>query len=130
MKPSLPSRLHILVADDVEVNLRVAAVLLKGMGHSGVLVQDGQQALNALKQQHFDLVLLDVSMPVLDGLSVLRELRAAEHQGRPHVPVILVSGHALPEDRDRFMEAGADSFIAKPIQRDALQRELQRVLSR
>jgi two-component system CheB/CheR fusion protein len=130
MKPSSPSRLHILVADDVEVNLRVAAVLLKGLGHSGVLVQDGQQALNALAQQHFDLVMLDVSMPVLDGLSALQEIRANERQGRPHVPVILVSGHALPEDRDRFMAAGADAFIAKPIQREALQKELQRVLGR
>lgn len=124
------SPLRILVADDVPVNLRVASLLLRGMGHSGVLVTDGQQALRALEQQHFDLVLLDASMPVLDGLGALQEIRAAERRGQPHVPVIMVSGHALPEDRERFLLAGADAFIAKPIQRDILQRELQRVLGR
>lgn len=121
--------LHILVADDVPVNLRVAAVLLKGMGHRGVLVTDGQQALRALEQQHFDLVLMDASMPVLDGVGALQEIRAAEQRGRPHIPVIIVSGHVMPEDRERFFNAGADGFIAKPIQRETLQRELQRVLS-
>lgn len=123
------SKLHILVVDDVAVNLRVASLMLRKMGHSGVMVTDGQQALRALEEHHFDVVLMDVSMPILDGVGALQEIRAAEHRGRPHVPVIMVSGHALPEDRERYLLAGADGFIAKPIQIESLQRELTRVLS-
>lgn len=130
MTPPPASPLHILIADDIAVNLRVASLLLKGLGHSGVLVPDGEQALRALEQHRFDVVLMDASMPVLDGLGALQEIRAAERLGRPHVPVIMVSGHILPEDRERFLQAGADGFVPKPIQRDALQSELRRVLGR
>lgn len=129
MPPSTNS-LRILVADDIAVNLRVAALLLKGMGHSGVLVPDGQQVLDALAQQPFDVVLLDVSMPVLDGLGALQGIRELERQGHPHVPVIMVTGHVLPEDRERYLKAGADGFIPKPIQRETLEAELRRVLGR
>lgn len=122
------SSLHILVADDVLVNLRVASLILRRLGHSGVLVADGEQALRALAQQHFDLVLLDVTMPVLDGLTALKEIRARERRGQPTVPVIMVTGHDLPEDRERFLQAGANGFITKPLQQDVLQRELERVL--
>lgn len=130
MLPPPASPLHILIADDVPMNLRVASVLLKGMGHSGMLVPDGEQALRALDQHRFDVVLMDASMPVMDGVEALQKIRAAERLGRPHVPVIMVSGHVLPEDRERFLQAGADGFVPKPIQRDALQSELRRVLGR
>jgi CheY-like chemotaxis protein len=63
-------------------------------------------------------------------VGALQAIRAAERKGRPHVPVIIVSGHVLPEDRDRFLQAGADGFVPKPVQRDALQSELRRVLGR
>lgn len=124
------SPLHVLVADDAPVNLRLASALLRRMGHTGVLVPDGEQALLALEQHRFDVVLMDVSMPMLDGLSALKEIREAEHRGRARIPVIMVTGHDSPDDIARFMQAGADGFIAKPIQIDGLQRELQRVLQR
>ncbi|WP_397532523.1 response regulator [Roseateles sp.] len=126
---SAASSLRVLVADDMPLNLRAAAALLKALGHGGALVTDGQKALNALAQQAFDLVLLDVSMPGLSGLDVLREIRAKELKGGPRMPVIIVSGHDLPEDRDRFLEAGADGVLVKPLQRIALSAEVQRVLT-
>lgn len=110
------------------INLRAAASLLKALGHGGALVTDGQKALDALSKQSFDVVLLDMSMPVLNGLDVLHALRASEKSGRPRTPVIVVSGHDLPEDREHFMEAGADGFIAKPLDKGTLAAELQRVL--
>lgn len=122
--------LRVLVADDMPLNLRAAASLLSGLGHGGVLVKDGQKALAALAQQRFDLVLLDVSMPGLGGLDVLREIRAGEAQGQPHLPVIIVSGHDLPEDRQQFLAAGADGVLAKPLQQDSLSAEMRRVLAR
>lgn len=121
--------LRVLVADDMPLNLRAAAALLKALGHGGALVTDGQKALDALTQQAFDLVLLDVSMPGLSGLDVLREIRAGKTRGGPSLPVIIVSGHDLPEDRDHFLEAGADGVLNKPLQRDALAAEMQRVLT-
>jgi CheY-like chemotaxis protein len=127
--PSSTGRaLRVLVADDMPLNLRAAAAILKALGHGGALVTDGQKALDALAKQQFDVVLLDVSMPVLSGLDVLHELRAGEQRGRPHLPVIIISGHDLPEDRAHYLQAGADGFVAKPLERDALAAELQRVL--
>lgn len=122
------SSLCILVADDQPLNLRLASSVLRRLGHSGVLVGDGQQALRALEQRQFDVVLMDVSMPVMDGLTALQSIREAERRGQSRTPVILVSGHDLPEDRERFLQAGADGFIAKPMELDAIRSELQRVL--
>lgn len=127
--PVLP--LRVLIADDQPLNLRLATRLLREMGHGGVLVTDGQQALQALQSQPFDLVLMDVTMPVLDGLSALREIRAGEwRKGGPQMPVIMVTAHDLPADRECFRLAGADGFVAKPLDKDSLQREVQRVLGR
>lgn len=122
------SQLNVLVADDVPVNLRIAAAMLKRMGHRGVLVQDGGQALRAIASQHFDAVLLDVSMPVLDGLSVLKEIRSMDESCGRRTPVIIVSGHAFAEDRQRFLSAGADGFVAKPVDFEILRSEMMRAV--
>lgn len=121
-----PTRaLRILVADDNPINLRVATRVLRDMGHSGVLVTDGEKALKALVAQRFDVVLMDVTMPILDGLATLAEIRRLERQGQPKTPVIMVTAFDLPTDRARMLAAGADGYVAKPLERDPLQRELQ-----
>lgn len=120
--------LRILVADDNPLNLRIATKLLRELGHNGVLVTNGEQALQALAGQPFDLVLLDVSMPVLDGESTLATIRQRERKGSPKVPVIMVTGHDQPSDRQHYLQAGADGYLAKPIESASLQREMQRVL--
>lgn len=121
-----PTRsLRILVADDNPINLRVATRVLRDMGHSGVLVTDGEKALKALAAQRFDVVLMDVTMPILDGLATLAEIRLLERQGQPKTPVIMVTAFDLPTDRARMLAAGADGYVAKPLERDPLQRELQ-----
>lgn len=120
--------LRVLVADDNPVNLRVATRVLRDMGHSGVLVTDGEKALKALEAQAFDVVLMDVTMPVLDGLSALAEWRKREQSARRKTPVIMVTAFDLPSDRARMLAAGADGYVAKPLERTALEAELQRVL--
>lgn len=122
------SSLRILVADDNPVNLRVATRVLKEMGHSGVLVTDGQKALKALEAQAFDLCLFDVTMPVLGGLEAVAELRELERRGRKKTPVIMVTAFDLPSDRARMLAAGADGYVAKPLEASALQAELNRIL--
>lgn len=130
MKQPAASSLNILVADDIPLNLKIVSLMLRKLGHTGVLVPDGEQALRALEQQRFDVVLMDASMPVLDGLGALKEIREAERRGRAHIPVIMVTGHDTPDDLQNFLKAGANGFVPKPIQVEVLQRELQRVLKR
>ncbi len=120
--------LRVLVADDNPVNLRVATRVLRDMGHSGVLVTDGEKALKALDAQSFDICLFDVTMPVLDGLSTVAELRKREKAGKPKTPVIMVTAFDLPSDRARMLANGADGYVPKPLVREVLQAELDRVL--
>lgn len=120
--------LRILVADDNPVNLRVATRVLRDMGHSGVLVTDGEKALKALDAQTFDVCLFDVTMPVLDGVSAVAELRKREQAGKRKTPVIMVTAFDLPSDRARFLANGADGYVAKPLSREPLQAELDRIL--
>lgn len=120
--------LRILVADDNPLNLRLATRILRDMGHSGVLVNDGAKALEALQARSFDVVLMDVTMPGMGGLEALAELRRREQAGRRKTPVIMVTAYDLPEDRRRLLEAGADGYVAKPIDAERLGAELRRLL--
>ncbi len=120
--------LRVLVADDNALNLRLATRILREMGHSGVLVTDGRKALQALQAQAFDLALFDVTMPDMGGLEALAELRTWERAGRPRTPVIMVTAYDLPEDRRRVLEAGADGYVAKPLDAERLAAEMARVL--
>lgn len=121
--------LRVLVADDNPVNLRVATRVLREMGHSGVLVTDGEKALKALDAQSFDVCLFDVTMPNLDGISALTELRRRETRaGKRKTPIIMVTAFDMPSDRARLMAQGADGYVPKPLERVALEAELQRVL--
>lgn len=126
--PSSSRPLRVLVADDNPVNLRVATRVLREMGHSGVLVTDGEKALKALDAQSFDVALMDVTMPVLDGLSTVAAIRERERAGRKKMPIIMVTAFDLPSDRARMLAAGADGYVAKPLERVALEAELIKVL--
>lgn len=118
--------LRILVADDDPLNLRVAARLLREQGHSGALVTNGQQVLDALARQAFDLLLLDIHMPVLDGLATLQALRGGGGQRNGGLPVIVVTGDDGAETRAHFLAAGANGFLVKPLTAQTLAQEIQR----
>jgi CheY-like chemotaxis protein len=125
----MPS-LKMLVADDNSINQRLLVGLLKVLGHTGVVVDDGDKVLRCLAQQNFDLILLDVQMPVMDGLQALQQIRKDEELGlrTTRMPVIMVTANDFPGDRERFLERGADGYIAKPVKTEALQQEISRVL--
>jgi len=125
--PKTSRPLRVLVADDNTINTRIAARILREMGHGGVLVNDGEQALRALAQKPFDLVLLDVNMPVMDGPEALKAIRAREAAGAAHIPVVFVTAHDLPSDRTRYLALGADGFLVKPLESTALHAELRRL---
>ena len=114
--------LRLLVTDDDPLQLRVAARLLKSIGHTGALANNGQMALDLLDRQSFDVVLLDLRMPVLDGLETLTRLRQRTRQ----LPVVLISGDDLGVDWGYYRKAGADDYLVKPLDLDALTRVLGR----
>ena len=112
--------LRILVAEDHPINQRLAMELLQGQGHKVTLVPDGRQAVEASGSASFDLVLMDVQMPVMDGLAATAAIRERERDGRPRLPIIALTAHALKTDRDRCLAAGMDGYLSKPIRLEEL----------
>jgi signal transduction histidine kinase len=112
---------RILVADDHEVNRRVAELMLSALGMQSALVCDGAQALQALETGGFDAVLMDLEMPGMDGLSAIAAIRQGERAtGQRRLPVIALSSHTSPVRLARCIEAGADACVTKPVQAEAL----------
>ncbi len=108
-------KLQILIADDNLVNLRLAGSLLAKQGHSAVDVSSGREALAALEQQSFDLVLMDVQMPDMDGFETTKAIRAQERSSHKHLPIVAMTAHAMIGDRERCLAAGMDSYVTKPV---------------
>jgi CheY-like chemotaxis protein len=107
--------LRVLLAEDNAVNALLASVLLKKVGHHVTHVGTGRQALDALALHHFDLILMDVQMPVMDGLEATAEIRRSEGLTGGHIPIVAFTAHAMAEDRKRFLDAGADGYLTKPF---------------
>lgn len=123
--------LRILVADDVAANLELLSLRLGGLGHEVGMARDGEEALRLAQTQVFDVVLMDVQMPLLDGLAATRRLRQWERQnGRAAVPVVALTASVLEEDRRATAEAGMDGFAVKPVELPRLLAEIARVTGR
>jgi two-component system sensor histidine kinase/response regulator len=118
--------MKVLVVEDNIINQRLVVGLLTKLGHTGVVVGDGEKALRALAKLKFDVVLMDVMMPVMDGMAALRAIRENEQIQGGHVPIIIATSHDEPGDVARFKKAGADGYLPKPISVDLLQSELAR----
>ena len=111
-----PGRLvHILVAEDNRVNQMVLARFLAKLGYTSAIANNGREALDLLEQQAFDLVLMDVQMPEMDGISATKAIREHEHSTHNHIPIIALTAHAMTADRTRCLDAGMDGYLTKPI---------------
>jgi len=130
--PSLGHGMHrplrILLAEDNRVNQMVAIRMLEKQGHAVTVVGDGQAALTALAQESFDLVLMDIQMPVLDGLEATTTIRAQEKTQGTHVPIIAMTAHAMRGDRERCLAAGMDGYVCKPIKAEDLSAAIESLL--
>ncbi len=112
-QPSRP--LRILVAEDNPVNLYLAVTLLEDRGHSVVVAFDGFDALDILERESFDLILMDVQMPRMDGFQATAAIRAEERGSGRHIPILALTAHAMKGDQERCLAAGMDGYISKPI---------------
>jgi len=109
--------LRILVAEDNQVNQRLALAVLRRMGHHVTLATTGAEAVETWKREAFDLVLMDIQMPEMDGLEATRNIRALEQPGGARTPIIAMTAHAMGGDRERCLDAGMDDHVTKPINR-------------
>ncbi len=108
-------KLHILMAEDNPINQRVTVGILKKRGHSVVAVENGLEALDALRTQPFNLILMDVQMPEMDGFACTKAIRQQEQTSGGHVPIVALTARAMKGDRDLCLSAGMDGYIAKPV---------------
>ncbi len=117
--------IHILLAEDNVVNQKVAVRMLERLGYRADIVQNGAEALAAVQKEQYDVVLMDVHMPEMDGLEATRQIRRERKRGRrPYI--IALTAAALPEDEEKCMEAGMDDFITKPVRTPDLNTVLER----
>jgi len=118
--------LHILLAEDSLVNQKLTVGLLGQRGHAVVVANNGREAIDALETDTFDVVLMDLQMPELDGLEATQLIRQDERSSGGHVPIIAMTAHAMRGDRERCLEAGMDEYISKPIRADELIEKVER----
>lgn len=121
---------RILLAEDNLVNQKVACFILERHGHEVVAVKDGLEALEALEKGVFDLVLMDVQMPRMDGFAATREIRKKEKGTKAHLPIVAMTAHALKGDREKCLAAGMDDYVAKPLRADELLKVIEKTINR
>jgi signal transduction histidine kinase/DNA-binding response OmpR family regulator len=123
-------RLRVLVAEDNPVNQKLAQHLLERRGHTPILVTNGRDAVERSRAEHFDLVLMDLQMPGMDGFEATAAIRAQEREARaPRVPIVALTAHAMQGDRQRCMDADMDGYVAKPIKPVELFEVIDRVMA-
>jgi CheY-like chemotaxis protein len=120
-------RLNVLVAEDNLVNQKLVVRMLEKRGHRVKVVDSGLAALEALEAERFDVVLMDVQMPEMDGLEATIKIRKKERDHGTHVPIIAMTAHNMKGDRDRCLQAGMDGYISKPINAKELFEALERL---
>jgi CheY-like chemotaxis protein len=124
------NKARILLAEDNITNQQVALGSLKKLGLQADAVGDGAEAIKALESTPYDLVLMDVQMPVMDGLEATRQIRSASSSVlNPNIPIVALTAHAMPSDREKCLEAGMNDYLAKPVAPQALARVLDKWLN-
>jgi CheY-like chemotaxis protein len=128
---TLPTKefgLRILLAEDNPVNQKVARRMLEKRDHLVTVAANGREALVAFERQIFDLILMDIQMPEMDGFAATAAIRQKEREGQ-HIPIIALTAHAMTGDRERCLAAGMDGYVSKPIRLEELTKEMDRVRS-
>ena len=120
VKETRAQRFRVLLAEDNKVNQLVAMAMLEKEGHAVAVAENGQEALEMLEKEGFDLVLMDMQMPVMGGIEATEEQRRREGEGGGHVPIVGLTANAMKSDEEDCLAAGMDAYIPKPLHRDRL----------
>lgn len=113
--PASERKLNILLVEDDKINQMVTIALIEKQGHSIEIANNGVEAISLYKSKKFDLILMDIQMPEMDGVEATKKIRAYELNGNKYTPIIAVTAHAVQGDRERFLESGMDDYISKPL---------------
>jgi two-component system sensor histidine kinase/response regulator len=118
--------LRLLLVEDNRVNQKLALRLLEKMGHQVTLAINGREALDLLKPNSFDLVLMDIQMPVMGGIEATQRIRDAERTSGGHIPIIAITAHAMAGDAEKYLSAGMDGYVSKPVRAASLRAAIER----
>ncbi len=121
--------LRVLLVEDSVVNQKLAIGILQRSGHQVAVANNGREAVEMLASERFDVVLMDVQMPEMDGLEATRRVREAERLGQPRVPIIAMTAHAMTGDREKCLDAGMDHYVTKPVRAQLLFEAMQSVIN-
>jgi CheY-like chemotaxis protein len=119
--------LRILLVEDDPINITLGVSLLSKLGHDFIAVKNGRECIAALEHGTFDIVLMDIQMPVMNGEEALREIRRKEQGTSIHQPVIALTAYSMRGDKERFLEEGFDGYVSKPLTTRMLMSEMKRV---
>lgn len=124
----ITSTCKILVVEDNPVNLKLVTVLLKAKGFQFTCATNGLEALTELEKNHFDIIIMDCQMPVMDGYEATIAIRKNEESTGKHIPILALTANAMTYDRQKCLDAGMDEYLTKPINKDALYNMIEQLL--
>jgi two-component system sensor histidine kinase/response regulator len=124
-----PAAWRVLVVEDVPSQQKLLVTMLRKYGHAVVAVDNGQAAIDTFQREPFDIILMDVQMPGMDGLSATRAIRACEVEQGGHVPIVAITAHALGGDAEKCLAAGTDAYLRKPVNLVGLMALLERLIA-
>ena len=116
--------LHVLLAEDEAVNRLAVSQFLRKIGHQATAVSNGREVLENLSAHSFDCVLMDIQMPIMDGLEATRAIRSGTVPGAVDIPIVALTAHAMKGDHEQFLKAGMDGYLSKPVEMSELERLL------
>lgn len=120
---SASADMHVLLVEDIEMNREIAQAMIEAAGYSVDVAADGSAAVAAIQSKHYNLVLMDIQMPGMDGLTATRHIRAVDHPAG-NVPIVAMTAHVIPAEVERFLAAGMNDHIGKPFKREVLYAKL------
>ena len=119
--------LRLLLAEDNPVNQKLAERLLEKMGHEVTLAANGREAVDLVQQKTFDLILMDIQMPVMGGVEAMQKIREWQTHAGVHMPIIAMTAHAMAGDAEKYLQAGMDGYVSKPVRSELLRGEIERL---
>ncbi len=119
--------LRVLVAEDIPANQKVVKAILTRRGHDPIVAHNGREAIDLFERDRFDVILMDVQMPILDGIQATKTIRGLEKASGMHVPVVAMTAHSMPEDREACLAAGMDAYLSKPVDAELLLKTIEQL---